>query len=109
MVTLSELTQANERGEDARAQNSHAVSARYDRRIGRVVIKLDTGMEIAFSPHMAEEIQNARPADLDMIEITPSGLGIHFPKINADLYLPALLTGLWGSKHWMAANRKISA
>jgi hypothetical protein len=28
---------------------------------------------------------------LDEIEITPSGFGIHFPKLDADLYVPGLL------------------
>jgi hypothetical protein len=46
----------------------------------------------------------AKPADLDVIEISPSGLGIHFPKLVADLYLPALLEGFFGSRHWTAAK-----
>jgi hypothetical protein len=41
---------------------------------------------------------------LDPIEISPSGFGIHFPKLDADLYLPALLEGLLGSRAWMAAR-----
>ncbi|HZS28339.1 MAG TPA: hypothetical protein VFB76_14000 [Candidatus Angelobacter sp.] len=38
------------------------------------------------------------------IEISPSGFGIYFPKLDADLYLPAILEGLLGSKKWMAAR-----
>jgi hypothetical protein len=34
----------------------------------------------------------------------PSGLGLHFPKLDADLYLPALLAGVLGSKAWAAAQ-----
>jgi hypothetical protein len=41
---------------------------------------------------------------LDRIEITPSGFGIHFPKLDADLYLPALIEGFFGSKRWMASR-----
>ncbi len=44
------------------------------------------------------------PADLAEIEISPSGFGIHFPRLDADLYLPALLQGVFGSKAWMAAQ-----
>jgi hypothetical protein len=36
------------------------------------------------------------------IEISPSGLGLHFPQLDADLYLPALLQGFLGSRQWMA-------
>jgi len=49
-------------------------------------------------------LENAKPSQLDDIEISPSGFGIHFPKLDADLYLPALLEGFLGSKKWMAAR-----
>ncbi len=39
-----------------------------------------------------------------MIEISPSGLGLHFSKLDADLYVPALLEGILGSRHWIAAR-----
>jgi hypothetical protein len=38
------------------------------------------------------------------IEISPSGLGLYFPAIDADMYLPSLLEGFLGSRHWMAAR-----
>ncbi|CAN5323532.1 hypothetical protein BH09PSE5_BH09PSE5_06210 [soil metagenome] len=33
-----------------------------------------------------------------------SGLALHFPAIDADVYLPGLVQGLTGSKSWMAAQ-----
>ena len=51
---------------------------------------------------MAEGLADAKPADLAIIEITPAGLGLHWPKLDADLYLPALLEGVFGSLRWMA-------
>jgi hypothetical protein len=80
------------------------VSARYDRRIGRIVIHLSTGLDIAFSPRDAQGIENATAAQLNAIEISPSGFGIHFPALDADLYLPALLEGFLGSRKWMASR-----
>lgn len=80
-----------------------AIAARYDRRIGRVVVALSSGLEIAFKPHDAQGLENARPAQLAGIEISPSGLGLHFPQLDADLYLPALLEGFLGSRQWMAS------
>ena len=79
-----------------------AVSAHYDRRVARIVVRLNTGLELAFPPHFAEGLAHAKPDDLSDIEITPSGLGLHFPKLDADLYLPALLEGVFGSREWMA-------
>jgi hypothetical protein len=28
--------------------------------------------------------------------------GLHWPRIDADVYIPALLEGVFGSKRWMA-------
>ena len=80
------------------------VRARYDRRRRRILIHFSTGLDIAFSPRDAQGLEDATPAQLAKIEISPSGFGIHFPAIDADLYLPALLMGLLGSRNWMAAR-----
>jgi len=98
------VTRANARGEALQKSGPTAESARYDRRIGRVVVRLSTGLDVAFSPHDAQGLEAAKPADLARIEISPSGLGLHFPKLDADLYLPALLEGFLGSKRWAAAR-----
>lgn len=81
-----------------------AVSAHYDKRVGRVVIGLSTGLELSFKPHDAQGLEKSRIEDLSEIAISPSGLGLHFPKLDADLYLPGLLEGFLGSKRWMAAH-----
>jgi hypothetical protein len=99
-----EIDLANRRAQDLQSSHPRAVSARYDRRIGRVVVHLDSRLDIAFSPHDAEGLEGASPDQLDPIEISPSGFGIHFPKLDADLYLPALLEGFLGSKKWMAVR-----
>ena len=104
MVSDDEFAQANARGLERQTTGPIAVAARYDRRISRVVVSLDTGLDITFSPHAAQGLERATPADLAPIEISPSGLGLHFPKLDADLYLPALLEGFLGSKKWMAAR-----
>jgi Protein of unknown function (DUF2442) len=81
-----------------------AKSAHYDRRTGRVVVHLNSKLDVSFSPHDAEGLENATPAQLEPIEISPSSFGIHFPKLDADLYLPALLEGFLGSRKWMASR-----
>jgi hypothetical protein len=104
MVKRDEIERADARAARRHETTPHAVAARYDRRIGRVVISLSTGLDVAFAPHDAQGLETAKPADLDPIEISPSGFGLHFPKLDADLYLPALLDGFLGSKRWMAAH-----
>lgn len=82
-----------------------AMAVRYDRRISRVVISLVSGIQIAFSPRDVQGLEHAQPADLVDAEISPSGLGIHFPRLDADIYIPGLLQGALGSKRWMAARK----
>ena len=81
-----------------------AVSARYDRENRRIVIRLSSNLDVSFSPNDAQGLEKATPSQLDEIEISPSGLGIHFPKLDADLYLPAILQGFLGSRKWMASR-----
>jgi len=97
-----EIEAANKRAAERSRKTPTATAVRYDRRIGRIVIDLSSGIEIAFRPHDAQGLERAKPDDLAEIEISPSGLGIHFPRLDADLYLPALLEGFFGSRRWMA-------
>jgi hypothetical protein len=88
----------------AKRDKGFAVSASYDRGAGRIVVALSTGVEIAFSPRLAEGLAKASADDLADIEISPAGLGLHWPRLDADLYVPSLLEGVFGSKRWMAAQ-----
>ena len=104
MAKSDEFDAAVRRASERQQSEPVAVSARYDRRRDRVVISLDTGIELAFPPHLAEGLENATPADLSQIEISPSGFGIHFPRLDAALYVPSLMKGVFGSKSWVAAQ-----
>lgn len=99
-----EIREANERGRQMRASVPRVVAARYDRRLGRVVLSLSSKVDLMFAPEDAEGLEKATAAELEAIEVTPSGFGIHFPKLDADLYVPALLEGFLGSRKWMAAR-----
>ena len=104
MESRDHFESANLRAKKLRASLPRAMSAHYDRRTGRIVIHLSSRLDLAFSPRDAEGLEKATPAQLDRIEISPSGFGIHFPKLDADLYLPALLEGFLGSRKWMASR-----
>jgi hypothetical protein len=104
MASLKEIDSANKRAAARLAKTPTAAAARYDRRIGRLVIDLSTGVSIAFKPRDAQGLEKAKPEQLNKIEISPSGLGLHFPAIDADIYLPGLLEGFLGSRSWMAAQ-----
>jgi Protein of unknown function (DUF2442) len=77
-----------------------AISARYDPKARRIVIHLSSKLIVSFSPRDVEGLETARASQLQEIEISPSGFGIHFPALDADFYVPALLAGTLGSKAW---------
>jgi Protein of unknown function (DUF2442) len=103
-ITSQELKQANARAKTLKASTPAATSAHYDRKSKHIIVNLSTGIGIFFSPQNAQGLEGASSAQLSEIEITPSGFGLHFPKLDADLYVPALLEGFLGSRKWMAAR-----
>ena len=104
MAKRDEFERARIRGERRRTSEPYALNARYDRRQQCIVVELNSGLQVVFGPQMIEDLQDARPRDLQEIEITPSGFGLRFPRIDADVYLPGLLAGQFGSRRWMAAQ-----
>ncbi|MGA7081538.1 MAG: DUF2442 domain-containing protein [Terriglobales bacterium] len=95
---------AMERARKMKEKFPRAVSAYYDRASGRVVVDLSSKVAVSFRPEDAQGLEHAKAADLSEIELSPSGFGIHFPRLDADLYVPALLEGFLGSRKWMAAR-----
>jgi len=100
-ITEAEFAQANGCGEAQRAAG-YAVSARHNRHRDRIIVTLNTSIELTIPVGMVEGLAGADAADLGDIHITPSGLGLHWPRLDADLSVAALMQGLTGSRHWMA-------
>jgi hypothetical protein len=100
-LTKEAFATAKSRGE-ARMLAPRAESAHYDAGRNRIIVRLTTGVELGFAPGNVEELERASVDDLKLIEVEAFGLGIHFPKLDADLHVPALLEGVLGSKRWMA-------
>ena len=85
-------------------EGGHVTRAFYDPEADRVVVVLSTSVELAFPPGLVEGLVGSSAEDLGLIEVSPSGLGLHWPRLDADLYVPALLQGVLGSRRWMAAE-----
>lgn len=102
-LTTEQFAVAKTRG-DARLRGPRAESAHYDAGRDRVIVRLNTGVELGFAPRDVEGLRGASTSDLRVIEIEAFGLGIHFPRLDADLYVLALLEGVLGSRRWMAAR-----
>jgi uncharacterized protein DUF2442 len=94
---------AAERRMQARLRSQpHATSVRYDRRRALIVVVLSNGLGLSIPVSLAEGLAGAKSTDLAEVEISPTGLGLHWPRLDADLYLPALIEGVFGTRRWMA-------
>ena len=71
----------------------------------RIVINLKSGATYSFPPSLAQGLAGASPKDLAEVEVTPSGDGLHWEKLDADFSVPALLAGVFGTEAWMAQLR----
>lgn len=104
MITDAEFDAANKRAAKKLTTAHVATEAHYDGASARIIIGLSSGLELSFSPSTVQGLENTQPADLSEIEISPSGLGLYFPKVDTDLYIPSLLHGLLGTEKWMSEN-----
>jgi hypothetical protein len=100
-ITREQFKAANKRGEVAIDRGPVARSVRYDARRALIVISLEGGCEFSFPTALAEGLTDAPRSKLAKIEISPNGLGLHWPQLDANLYVPALIEGAFGSRRWM--------
>lgn len=97
-----QITKAKERTRLADAVEPHAKAAYYDRSANRIVVELNNGMDFRFSPSSVQELAGAVPDEIAQVEISPSGRTLRWKKLDADLSLPGLMMGIFGTKMWMA-------
>lgn len=97
-----QMEEATERGRVADETEPRATRAYYDRGSGRMVVELRDGCLFAFPPRLAQGISEATPEQLDAVEIEGNGYGLHWEELDADLSVPGLLAGRFGSTRWMA-------
>ena len=99
MAITEDTFAAATRRATARVNQSPGVTrAFFDPQQARVVVELNTGMVLTFPVQDIEGLNGkglsqATPQELQEIEISPSGLGIHVPALDVDLYIPSLLQG----------------
>jgi hypothetical protein len=104
MAELSdaEIRAAAERGESLRSREPRAVSARYDRRLRQIIVKLTNNCTFAFPPDLAQGLEEATDDELAEVEILGAGYGLHWERLDVDLSVPGLLAGIFGTAAYMA-------
>jgi len=104
IVTEAALKQAETLGDAMLATEPRAAAARYDHATARIVVDLMNGCSYAFPPALVQDLQNAGESDLAAVQVDGLGFNLHFPTLDADLYVPALLSGIFGTKTWMTSE-----
>ena len=101
-VTDAQLEAAEARGRTMIGTEPRAEAAHYDQATGRVVIDLVNGCTYAFPTQCVQDLHGASDDDLAGVEVDGAGFNLHWPTLDADLYVPALLSGIFGTRAWMA-------
>jgi hypothetical protein len=92
------------RGKAVSETAPRAATARYDRQRGRVIVELTSGCAFAFPPRLAQGLERATEEQLEQVEILGRGYGLHWEALDADLSVPGLLAGIFGTRSYMAAR-----
>jgi hypothetical protein len=96
-----QLDRARDRAILSDATEPRALSAHYDRTSHQVVIHLKDGSTFMFPHELGQGLAGASPDDLAAVEVTLSGIGLHWEALDVDLTVPSLLKGIYGTKAWM--------
>ena len=103
-VTGAQLKAAEARGRKMRETEPRASSARYDQTTGKFVVDLVNGCSYAFPARLVQDLQGASDESLAEIEVDSVGFNLHWPALDIDLFVPALVSGIFGTRRWMASQ-----
>ena len=84
------------------ATEPRASAAYFDRDKRRVMVELVNGCVYGFPAKLIEDFQNASDEALADVEVDGAGFNLHWPALDADLHVPALVSGVFGTRAWMA-------
>jgi hypothetical protein len=102
-TTDAEIDRAIER---ARHQRHEPLVAKVEYRPGPgldlLILTLNDGRRHVFPCEELQGLGSATSEQIANVEIFGGGTGLHWPELDADLYVPALLRGIYGTKKWMA-------
>jgi hypothetical protein len=100
-VSDADLKRAERVGEAMLATEPRASAARYDAATGRVIVELTNGCGYAFPAALVEDLRGASEAGLADVRVDGVGFNLNFPALDVDLYVPALVAGIFGTRRWM--------
>jgi hypothetical protein len=84
------------------AREPLARSVQYIANLNLLIVGLTNGRRLMVPIEDIQGLVEGSPAQLQNHELLGGGTGISFPEIDVDLYVPALIDGVYGNRRWMA-------
>ncbi len=97
----AQIDAARATGQALAASEPRAVRAWYQEESERIFIELTNAVVMGFPYQLLQGLEKATASELAEVEITPMGSGLHWESLDADLSVPQLVLGVFGSKAWM--------
>jgi hypothetical protein len=103
ITTNDEIDQALENArKQGQATLVTAVEYRSNPELDMLVLRLSDGRRHLVARENVEGLQAATAEQIANVEILGGGTGLHWPELDLDLYVPALLQNVYGTRRWMA-------
>jgi hypothetical protein len=67
-----------------------------------LIVGLSNGRRLVLPIEDVQGLGNATHEQIQNYELLGRGTGISFPELDVDLYVPALIEGVYGNRRWMA-------
>ena len=104
-----QIGEARRAGERALRNEPRAASAAYDPAAREVRVRMHNGASFAVPVRMLDELDGASDEDLAGVEVPPSGFGLHWRALDADIALTGILDAAFGSVVRSGIARKAGA
>ena len=98
---LAQIAAARVRGRRLRAAEPRASKARYDRDRKILSVELTNGSSFRLPIKLIPGLRNSSASQLAVVEVSPSGEGLHWESLDVDLSVPGLLQQVFGTMTWM--------
>jgi hypothetical protein len=103
ITTDTEIEQAIQRaGRHEDGPRVVAVEYRPGAGLDLLILKLNDGHRQLIPREDIEGLAQASKEQIAHVELLGHGTGLRWPELNLDLYVPALLRNVYGTRRWMA-------
>jgi hypothetical protein len=79
-----------------------AQTVEYIQDLKLIIVGLSNGRRLVLPIEDVQGLGTATRKQLQNYELLGRGTGISFPDLDVDLYVPALIEGVYGNRRWMA-------